>query len=466
MSFFEQNAFLADWLALAVAVIIGLSSLIAWLLRKRIKDTRIKDQLEQEVSNWRKRHAQLEVEKKALLARIDTETGAGFLEKLEELETAHDFDAIDELAETYFDAQSQGLAETARVLARQSIERSSEDGLPALEEADRFLKIGLAARPGRRDLIDLSTAVTEKREILEGDDPELIGLLQKADTGSLYRAARTLNSRGKYPLSCVLSERLVAIVERDVGPRNLDIARALSLHAWNLVHLIRPTEALSTAQQSADIFHGFLGEDEPELLQALVDLAQMAIEAGEVDVAISSAKKAINATNNVEYDSPRGRVRARAWRTLGVLNRKAQNSKDSVAAFRRSLRILRSQEKPDNNLISQNLNSLAVLYNSEDKNCRAEILYKKALDFRVNELGNDHPSTAEVQFNLGDFYLKVGRFNEAKALLASSLETLESTLGDTHPTTMRTKHVLDQVRDASRQSIDSPRPIQEPNDHL
>ena len=56
---------------------------------------------------------------------------------------------------------------------------------------------------------------------------------------------------------------------------------------------------------------------------------------------------------------------------------------------------------------------------------------------RTGELAPDHWMVASSQSTLGECLTKLARFGEAEPLLLTSADTLEKTLGPTHPRTLQ-----------------------------
>ncbi len=427
MQFFQDNSWLADWLAVALTILIPV---VAWLVRKSIKDTRIKDQLEQEIETLKKRVVKLTTDRGTLISRVENETGSGVIEKLKTLEENGDESAIEQLAESYFKSQSHAIADTARVLGQQALLQSAEDGLPALEEAKRFIHVGMAARPGRRDLIDLAAAVNEQAEILEGGNPELSELLKDQDIPGLIRATSTLYNQGRFPLSLSLAERLIQKVRSSLGPRNLQMAQAMEMYANSLAQVQGHSEAIEPSTKALDIARGFLGAHDRRLVRSIINHATTLVYANQFVEGRKTAEEAIYLIET--HDLPAQNDLAIAWRLLGVLGRKTNDPQASLRAFRKALRVLRRQDDPDKVIMANVLNSIAVLYSAQKKPRRAEILNRRALNIQLENFGPDHVRTAFIKLNLASVLHDLHRPEETLELLESAIPILERDHGSDH----------------------------------
>jgi tetratricopeptide (TPR) repeat protein len=97
---------------------------------------------------------------------------------------------------------------------------------------------------------------------------------------------------------------------------------------------------------------------------------------------------------------------------------------------------IRKQQLGDNHpLTAQSLNNLAGLYESQGRYSEAEPLYKQALAIRKQQLGDNHPDTATSLNNLALLYRVQGRYSEAEPLYKQALAIRKQQLGDNHPDT-------------------------------
>ncbi|MDB9506568.1 CHAT domain-containing protein, partial [Microcystis aeruginosa CS-338/01] len=84
---------------------------------------------------------------------------------------------------------------------------------------------------------------------------------------------------------------------------------------------------------------------------------------------------------------------------------------------------------------AQSLNNLAALYRVQGRYSEAEPLYKQALAIRKQQLGDNHPDTAQSLNNLAALYRVQGRYSEAEPLYKQALAIRKQQLGDNHPDT-------------------------------
>jgi tetratricopeptide (TPR) repeat protein len=101
----------------------------------------------------------------------------------------------------------------------------------------------------------------------------------------------------------------------------------------------------------------------------------------------------------------------------------------------RALSIHEQQLGADHPSTANSLNNLTVLYYSMGRYPEAEPLFVRALSIHEQQLGADHPSTATSLNNLAMLYSSMGRYPEAEPLYARALSIREQQLGADHPDT-------------------------------
>jgi tetratricopeptide (TPR) repeat protein len=81
------------------------------------------------------------------------------------------------------------------------------------------------------------------------------------------------------------------------------------------------------------------------------------------------------------------------------------------------------------------MNNLAAVYSSQGQYREAEELFKKALEGRRKQLGNDHTDTLWSMNGLAIVYSSQGRYDEAEELQKRALEGMKKRIGGNHPRT-------------------------------
>jgi tetratricopeptide (TPR) repeat protein len=125
------------------------------------------------------------------------------------------------------------------------------------------------------------------------------------------------------------------------------------------------------------------------------------------------------------------------WASTGLAwVAQAQSSwQEAEQWFQKGLEIAEQQLGADHPDTANSLNNLALLYKAMGHYGEAEPLYGRSLAIREQQLGVDHPDTANSLNNLAALYQAMGRYEAAEPLFARSLEIREQQLGVDHPDT-------------------------------
>ncbi len=96
--------------------------------------------------------------------------------------------------------------------------------------------------------------------------------------------------------------------------------------------------------------------------------------------------------------------------------------------------------------VTENLNNLAKLYQSQGRYEEAEPLLIQALELSQRLLEDNHPDVTLSLNNLAHLYYFQGRYTEAEPLYLQSLAIAEQALGENHPTTVKVRESLQKMR--------------------
>ncbi|WP_375327584.1 tetratricopeptide repeat protein [Microcystis sp. BLCC-F210] len=115
---------------------------------------------------------------------------------------------------------------------------------------------------------------------------------------------------------------------------------------------------------------------------------------------------------------------------------------EAIPLAEQALAIIKQQLGDNHPLTAQSLNNLAFLYDSQGRYSEAEPLYKQALAIIKKQLGDNHPLTAQSLNNLAELYRVQGRYSEAEPLYNQALAIIKQQLGDNHPLTAQSLNNL------------------------
>ncbi|KKI98295.1 tetratricopeptide repeat family protein, partial [Prochlorothrix hollandica PCC 9006 = CALU 1027] len=103
--------------------------------------------------------------------------------------------------------------------------------------------------------------------------------------------------------------------------------------------------------------------------------------------------------------------------------------------YQRSLAIREQELGANHPDTAQGLNNLALLYYSMGRYEEALPLYRRSLAICEQELGANHPDTATSLNNLAGLYKSMGRYEEAEPYYLQAVSVFAQTLGSEHPNT-------------------------------
>jgi tetratricopeptide (TPR) repeat protein len=110
--------------------------------------------------------------------------------------------------------------------------------------------------------------------------------------------------------------------------------------------------------------------------------------------------------------------------------------------YQRALQIREQQVGAQHPDTAQSLNNLAALYWNQGKYEQAEPLYQRALQIREQQVGAQHPDTAQSLNNLAALYKTQGKYEQAEPLYQRALSIREQQLGAQHPDTAQSLNNL------------------------
>lgn len=272
---------------------------------------------------------------------------------------------------------------TARALLDQGMERLDQElkSQPVLrarmqESMGRAYR-GLGAYKEAAELIEDALAFRRGR-----DDGESLALSE-----TLFWMADVKSEQGDLEKARELAAESLALRETAGGTsiKTAESLQQLGVIRWRQGEF---KEALEHSEAALATRERLLGEDHESLAPLLNNIANLAIQQGDVE---------------------RGE-----------------------RLFWRALNIFEGHFGPDHPNVASNLNNLGIFKgNHGDPEASVE-LHRRALNIRQATLAPDHPDLGETYNNLGTALTDLGRFDEAKGALVKALEIREKALGKKH----------------------------------
>jgi len=173
------------------------------------------------------------------------------------------------------------------------------------------------------------------------------------------------------------------------------------------------------------------GPDHVETARALTNLARMAVQRREMDVAEPALRRAL-----AIQERELGADHLDTARTVAVLGGYLQGRGDYAGAepyFRRALEVRERVLGADHPLTHGTLSAVAYLVKELDRLDEAEQLSRRVLHVCERTLGPEHPETANALTSLGEVLAKKGDAAGAEPLFRRALAAQQLRLAADHP---------------------------------
>jgi tetratricopeptide (TPR) repeat protein len=179
-----------------------------------------------------------------------------------------------------------------------------------------------------------------------------------------------------------------------------------------------------------------LGEDHPDTLRSLNNLASILLTTGKYEEAMGFESKALELLEGLE-----GALPSESFLSMGnvaVLLQKEGKFQEAELVQRKVFKgqqeLLRNE---DLNTLRSSCKLASILKDMYSFN-EAEELYRTALEILKSHFGSNHPETLDCARDLALVLFSKGEDDEASALLRVSASTYRKILGSEHPDTLTT----------------------------
>ncbi len=259
--------------------------------------------------------------------------------------------------------------------------------------------------------------------------------------------AKLLNAIGLTYGGLGLNQKAVAICERarqlyrdELGEDNPDTLISMNNLAEAYRSAARLAEALPLHKQTLEMKKSKLGPDHPDTLTSMHNLALAHLSAGQLTEALPLFEQAVEmkkAKLGLEHLSTLKSMGslAETYKSLGRLA-------EALPLFEQTLDLMKDKLGRDHPETLSWMNNLAGAYYSAGRLSAALPLFEKTLELRMVKLGPEHPNTLRSMANLAQVYQSAGRLEAALPLFEQTLELLKSKHGPVHPDTLTSMNNL------------------------
>ncbi len=310
-----------------------------------------------------------------------------------------------------------------------------------LQQAADFLESRLSSIDAHRVGLGVRDSLFgQRRQLVEstgqgdGDIQTALADLEHATAGVNFTTIALDALRGEF------FERSLEAVERDFGDQPQLQARLLqamgnSLREIGLLHM-----AEDPLQRALNIRRQELGEQHPQTLATVGDLAYLHRQNGDYKTAERLYTETVNGLRRTLGDEHPETLKR--TRELGAVYWYMGRYRQAGTLFREALAGFRRVYGDEHPATVAAMDSLAWSLGRENRYDEANALLRSVLAGRRRLLGDEHPKTLVSMRNLGGGLVWRTSFPEAEALLRESLAGMSQRLGADHPQTIRATGAL------------------------
>ena len=329
---------------------------------------------------------------------------------------------------------ARGKLDEAESLINQLVQRQSDEPTIASEHAEvQLFQSRLANLRGSFDAaLELADGVREHEKAERQDDSSLA--LWAAE-----QSATNLQMLGRHDEALPLLLTIHSARLAHLGP--LHPATLLAAHEIGLLkrHQGHDDEALVWLQGAFDSRRGVLGERHPDTLASANEIATVLQSLKRYDEAEILFRHVLDA--RLELFGEEHQFTRNSMSNLGLLYSVSGRLEKAAPLYERALAIetrLIGESHPDTIALMHNI---AGLYRKQARIDDALAMHERVLANAVKSLGEDAWQTALFRAGRALTLQAAKRYAEADQEFATSIATLEKTLGPEHPRTLRAREM-------------------------
>lgn len=254
--------------------------------------------------------------------------------------------------------------------------------------------------------------------------------------------ARLLSNRawyhmlqGRYPLAEDLAREGLDIRRSLLGEDHPDRMASMADVASVLSYQGRSADAATLQEQLMERYKKTLGEEHFDTLITSLNLSIDYMGQGRWDEAEKQSLQGIETSRRVL-----GEQHPRTLAFMSVLTNIYNGQKQWKEAEKLGVRVLEAQRRVLGDEHSETLKTMGrlgvTLGHSEERLIEAEELQMRVIETRRRLLGEEHPETLDSMINLANLYRRQGRGTEAEKLQVQAMEIRQKLLGEEHPDTL------------------------------
>ncbi len=248
---------------------------------------------------------------------------------------------------------------------------------------------------------------------------------------SIFQVSDPEQSKGETITARELLDNGVKRIENELSDQPEVLANMLGVTGNVYKSLGLYNNALLLLQKSYFINDSLLGDDSPETVKSLNDLASLNFALGEYESAIEKFSEALTKRKSIYGEE--SLEASESMNDLAMVLREQGDYDQSEKLLNESLSIrkkLLSSKSPE---VAQSINNLGLLKEDMGELDEAKELLEESLQIKEKIYGKVHPSYSETIGNLAFLLQQLGEYEKASKLFKETLQIDKQLYGEIHP---------------------------------
>lgn len=216
---------------------------------------------------------------------------------------------------------------------------------------------------------------------------------------------------------------------------------------WDLGTLYNSASMVEDAEdtyiRALQAHKSLLGETHPKVIWKMSELAVFHLEQGDSDLALRLALEAESTLKNIHGKTE---LYPKIIQDVATIYQRQGLVGLAMRYFDEALELYRYFYGEQHLKVARCLWAIGLTYDEHGVNKKAEEFYLDGFSMASNVLGNTHPDSSQFRLDLGKFYLKTNRNDEAKSHIEKALSGFLSAFGDSDYRVADCRKTLEQIR--------------------
>lgn len=247
----------------------------------------------------------------------------------------------------------------------------------------------------------------------------------------IFQVSDPEQSKGETITARELLDNGVKRIEKELSDQPEILANMLGVTGNVYKSLGLYDNSLVLLQKSYFINDSLLGDDSPETVKSLNDLANLNFAMGEYESSVEKFSRAL-AKRKIIYGDESLEA-AESMNDLAMVLREQGDYDQSEKLLNASLSIRKKLLSPESSDVAQSLNNLGLLKEDMGELDEAKKLLEKSLKIKEKIYGKIHPSVTETIGNLAFLLQQLGEYEKASKLFEETLGIDKQLYGEVHP---------------------------------